>query len=252
MFRFVERKSLFLGAIIALVLLVAKGALAEGSGQLVCLDPGHGGNSGAQNPKYDLWEDEINLDVTYRVKALLEGSGYTTTMTRETNAEDPSNNDRYTLCNNAVADILVSIHTNSSTNKDIDGSLAQYFHKDDRVLAKAILDEVYPVLNNVSWPFTNFGLERFASGVLLKSDMPAATMEPVMMSYDLEAEQLATPIYLDNGVTFNENCVNCRREQIAQSIYRGIEAYFASNPGDGEGGGNGGGGKPCPSPPCKK
>lgn len=105
-------------------------------------------------------------------------------MTR-TDDSSRSNNDRYTFCNGQKATILVSVHTNSSTNSTVDGSLALYFHKDDKVLAQAIYDVMYPYLRD-SAPdpknFTDFGLDRYASGVLLKSDMPAAMMEPLFMS----------------------------------------------------------------------
>ena len=42
--------------------------------------------------------------------------------------------------------------------------------------------------------FTGFGLDRFASGVLLKSDMPAAMMEPLLMSNPAEAALLAEEV----------------------------------------------------------
>lgn len=236
----------------ALIVVLLSAAPARAVGELVCLDPGHGGGSGAYNATYNLWEDEINLDEAFRVKALLEGMGYSAVLTRENNDVSLSNNDRYTACNAASADILVSIHTNSSTNTGIDGTLTQYFHRDDKVLAQFLQDSMYSALSGIGWPFTNFGLERFASGVLLKSDMPAATVEPVMMSYNQEAALLETSIYLDSGVTPNPDCSNCRREQIAQSIASGIDAYLVATPGGGgeEGGGNGGGN--CKNDHCKK
>ncbi|OGG25947.1 hypothetical protein A3E42_02940 [Candidatus Gottesmanbacteria bacterium RIFCSPHIGHO2_12_FULL_40_13] len=203
---------------------------------LVCLDPGHGGNSGAFNPSYNLWEDEINLDAANRLKNLLLADGkYRVEMTRTDNSFK-SNNDRYTFCNSISADILVSIHVNSSTNPSIDGSMALYFKPGDKVLAKQLLDVLFPALNNTDWTFTNFGLSKYASGVLLKSDMPAAMMETVMLSHDGEAQLLS-----DTGET-------SRREQVAQALYDGIEAYFAGNP---DGGGGNGGGK-CQDPPCRK
>jgi hypothetical protein len=68
--------------------------------------------------------------------------------------------------------------------------------------------------------FRGFGLSRYASGVLLKSDMPAAMMEPLFMSYAEEAEMLVQPI--DDG------CPNlaCRRGEIARALHGGILAYF--------------------------
>lgn len=250
------RKASMAGTILALlILLIAASAQAEIaplSGQKICLDPGHGGSaSGAVNRGFNLKEKDINLDVAHGLRALLEADGATVVMTR-TDDSDKSNNDRYTFCNNESATVLVSVHTNSTSDSTTDGSLALYFHKDDKALAQAIYDEMYPVLGGTApegVDFTDFGLDRFASGVLLKSDMPAAMMEPMFMSNPPEAELLITPIYLENGMTLNPDCkdFDCRRAQIAQAIHDGILNYLALGGGGGDGGG---GGPPCDSPPC--
>ena len=221
--------SLFLITIVPAYMVTATDAL---TGKKICLDPGHGGSDpGAVNENYNLQEKDINLDVAYGLKALLEGDGATVVITR-TDDSSKSNNDRYTFCNNEQATILVSVHTNSTSDPTMDGSLALYFHNDDKVLAQAIYDVMYPYLRDTAPDpnnFTNFGLDRYASGVLLKSDMPAAMMEPLFMSNPPEAELLVTPIYTDTGVTLNPDCENlgCRRAQIAQAIHDGILAYFA-------------------------
>jgi N-acetylmuramoyl-L-alanine amidase len=231
------RKSVITATILTLLILLitvpAHTESASLSGQKICLDPGHGGSD--PGAVYDdgtiyLEEADINLDVAYGLKALLEGDGSEVVMTR-TDDSYKSNNDRYTFCNNEQATILVSVHTNSSTDSSTDGSLALYFHKDDKVLAQAIYDVMYPYLRDTAPDpdnFTSFGLDRYASGVLLKSDMPSAMMEPLFMSNPAEAEFLVTPIYTDNGVTQNLDCNDCRRAQIAQAIYDGIVNYVGA------------------------
>jgi len=212
----------------AFVLLISEPGYTDGplTGKSICLDPGHGGaDPGAV---YDdgtiyLEEADINLDVAHGLRALLEGSGATVEMTR---ADDRylTNRDRYTLCNNWATDILVSVHTNSVLETWVDGSYALYFHSDDKVLAQTIYDVMYPALRE-SAPdpdsFTSLGLNHYASGVLLKSDMPAAMMEPLFMSNPDEAALLTTPIYTGNTAD-----LNCRRGQIAQAIHDGILRYF--------------------------
>jgi len=234
-------------ATLLVILLIAVPAHTQtGSltGQKICLDPGHGGSDpGAVNEAYDLKEKEINLDVAYRLKALLEVDDAVVVMAREDNDTYMSNSDRYTFCNDEVATILVSVHTNSDTDSSWDGSLGLYAPMDDPALAQAIYDVMYPYLRD-SAPepdnFTSFGLDRFASGVLLKSDMPAAMMEPLFMSNPAEAELLVTPI---------SECDNCRRAQIAKALHDGILNYFAQRGGGGNGGGDG---RPCDNPPCGK
>ena len=242
------RKSLVVSTVLALlILLVAMPGQAEGplSAQVICLDPGHGGSDpGAVNEDYSLEEKEINLDVAYRLKALLKADGAEVVMTR-TDDSDNSNSDRYTFANEQGADILVSIHTNSVfLNPDtVDGSMALYFNKDDKVLAQAIYAVMSPYLlatAPVPENFTEWGLRTFSSGVLMKSDMPAAMMEPLCMSHPAEARLLVAEI---------KDCTNpknpkCRRAQIAQAIYQGIVSYY-------EGGGDddGGAGPPGSGPP---
>ncbi|OGK15788.1 hypothetical protein A3H80_04980 [Candidatus Roizmanbacteria bacterium RIFCSPLOWO2_02_FULL_37_19] len=225
------KRIIILGVLFFIGLLIVSPVSAEGE-KIVCIDPGHGGNTGAYNAMYNLWEDEIVLDISYRLKALLEPAGYQVGMTRTDNT-NKSNGDRYNYCNSINADILLSAHINGSNNPDIDGSMALYFDGDDKILAQTIYNVMYPTLRDdprVQWGFTNFGLTKFASGVLIKSNMPAALMEPVLMSYNPEALLL-----VDMSNT-------SRRQMITQTYFDGIINYFANYSGGS--GGNPGKGKP--------
>ena len=200
---------------------VAKGVL---KGQKICLDPGHGGTDpGAVNEDYELEEADINLDVAIALEGLLVKEGKATVvMTRTDNDTYMTNSDRYTFCNAEGADILVSVHTNSTIKTSLNGSMALYFHDDDWALAKAIYDVMYRDLEDTAPDdnFTDWGLSHFASGVLMRSDMPAAIMEPLCMSYAPEAK------LLDVSATVTGS----RRWQIAQAIYAGVLNYYDNPP----------------------
>lgn len=194
------------------------------AGYKICLDPGHGGSDpGAVNAEYGLYESEINLDVSFALKALLEDDGAEVVMTRVDDSYK-ENRDRYTYCNSERATILVSVHTNSVTDPTWDGSMGLYFHDDDRELAQAIHEVMYPALKATApvpeEAFRDWGLSKYASGVLLKSDMPAAMMEPLFMSNPAEANLLTQRI--------PDGCADlgCRRGQIAQALHQGILGYF--------------------------
>lgn len=219
--------ALLLTMVFTLPISRAAGNLA---GIKACIDPGHGGTDpGAVNG--DLWESAINLDVAYGLKALLEAEDAVVVMTRYDDVYR-SNRDRYTFCDSEQATILVSVHTNSVTEPSWDGSMGLYFHDDDKELAQAIHDVMYPALRD-SAPdpenFADFGLAKYASGVLLKSGMPAAMMEPLFMSNPAEATLLAQPIHDPISGEIDAGCVGfgCRRGQIAQALYDGVLAYFA-------------------------
>lgn len=221
---------LLLAALFSIPASKASGSL---SGVKVCLDPGHGGSDpGAVNMEFNLYESEINLDVSHGLKRLLEGEGAEVVMTREDDSYK-TNSDRYTFCNDQQATTLVSVHTNSVTDPTWDGSMTLYAPSRDPDLARAIHNEMYPFLRNTAPDvdaFRDFGVGKFASGVLFKCNMPAAMMEPLFMSNPAEAALLVQSIYDDDPITsdLSAGCdeFSCRRGEIAQSIYLGVLNYY--------------------------
>lgn len=223
-----HRRAIWFGLMVAALLAALLAPAASGQGPLdgvrVCIDPGHGSGDdpGAVHTFDDgsiLRESDINLDVSNRLKTLLEAAGATVMLTR-TDDSFMTNGDRYTAANAWGADILVSVHTNSTYDGTYDGAYALYFHSDDKALASAIqsamlgmLDDALP--EGATW--IDLGVAKYASGVLLKSDMPAAMAEPLFMSNPWEAVQLRATI--ETGGT------GCRRAQIADAIYQGILDY---------------------------
>lgn len=187
----------------------------------ICLDPVHGyPDPGAVNEEFDLLEKDINLDVSLALRDLLKTDGADVVMTRESDIY-LDNRDRYTYCNDERATILVSVHTNSTTDDTIDGALGLYFHEDDKTLAGAIYEVMLDQLGSTApvpeGEFTAFGLTKYTSGVLLKSNMPATIAESLFMSNPLEAQELKTPIP-------QEGCggSSIRRCQIAKAIHQGV------------------------------
>ena len=228
--------ALIASALVLIAALAAYPSTATGSlsGTKICLDPGHGGSDpGAVNAVFGLYESEINLDVSYALRALLEGEGAEVVMTRYDDTYR-TNRDRYTFCDAQQATILVSVHTNSFTDASWDGTMTLYFQDDDRALAQAIHDVLYPALLSTApdqTAFDDWGLSKFASGVLLKSDMPAAMMEPLFMSNPDEAALLVQTIHdASGGLHPGCEAYDCRRGEIAQGIYQGILNYFATTP----------------------
>jgi len=205
------------------------------TGKTICLDPGHGGaDPGAYYAPLDLSEADINLDVAYRLAALLQAAGARVVMTR-TGDQGLTEAERAAFCNRAQANILVSVHTNSFTDPAPNGVLTFYGKRsaaEDRRLAQALHDAMAPVLQaNAPSPatFIDYGVRRYGAGVLRRSAMPAALLEPAFMSNPAEAALLATPITTAPGSgVFTAGCQadSYRRGQIAQSAYRGILAYF--------------------------
>jgi len=234
-----------LAAILVAGLLVAAafatGADAQGvplTGETVVLDPGHGGSdSGAVNGTYRIREKDQNLDVAYRLKTLLEASGATVYMTRGGDPGNPngpgvkdpgddafaddatlSNNDRYIYANSTGADILVSIHMNGSSdpNQDYTTTLFGKWRK-DKELAYALFDELstLPAASNAGTIRTRSPYS-YASGVLLKSDMPATIAETVFITSNAEGRLLS-------------DGTGTRQQQIAEALEKGIENHLSTH-----------------------
>ena len=185
---------------------VPPGAL---SGKKIVLDAGHGGSdAGAANARYGLVEKHQTLDVANRLKALLEASGATVYMTR-TGDRTLSNNDRYSYANANGASILVSVHMNGSSDPATNYTTVLFGKwRKDKALAGALLGGLHPAL----------GIPRrdpysFASGVLLKSEMPAAIAETVFITSETEGRLLS-------------DGTGARQQQIAEALKAGIESYF--------------------------
>jgi len=213
-------------AILAAILLITA-AFATGAGAQeqppcsgkVVLDAGHGGtDSGAVNTKYGLTEKEQTLIVANKLESLLEGDGCTVYMTRTLNSQTLSNNERYTYANTTGANVLVSIHMNGSTNPSTDYTTTLFGKwRKDKELANTVFGSLstLPAANGTGAIATRKPYS-FASGVLLKSNMPATIAETVFITNDREGQLLS-------------NGTGTRQQQIAQTLRSGIELYLSTH-----------------------
>ena len=215
-----------MAAILAAILLTTA-AFATGAGAqeqppcsgTVVLDAGHGGtDSGAVNTKYGLTEKEQTQDVANRLRSLLQTDGCTVYMTRTSNSQTLSNNDRYTYANKTGANILISIHMNGSTSPSTDYTTTLFGKwRKDKELATTVFGSLstLPAASGTVTIATRKPYS-FASGVLLKSGMPATIAETVFITNDREGQLLS-------------NGTGIRQQQIAQTLRSGIEHYLSTH-----------------------
>jgi len=233
-------------AILAAILL-SVAALTTGAGAQeascrgkVVLDAGHGGTDSGAVSANGIREKDQTLEVATSLKGLLEGGGCRVYMTRTTDT-NLTNTQRANKANSFKADdpgdyVLVSIHMNGSTVDTVDYTTTLFGKwRKDKELAYAVFGD------NVNSPKINpptYGLRTlsavngggttggaistktpysFASGVLLKSNMPATIAETVFITNAKEANQLADP------TTYG------RQQQIAEALKTGIEHYLSTH-----------------------
>jgi N-acetylmuramoyl-L-alanine amidase len=206
------------GVLAAAVLANGAGAKDAGCTGQVVLDAGHGGSdSGAVNARYGLVEKEQTLDVARRLETLLEADGHAVCMTR-TGDETLSNNDRYTYANTTGAEVLVSVHMNGSSDPATDYTTTLFGKwRKDKELAHAVFDglSTLPAADGAGTMLTRAPYS-FASGVLLKSEMPATIAETVFITSEAEGRLLS-------------DGTGARQQQIAGALKIGIEDYLATH-----------------------
>lgn len=95
--------------------------------QVIVLDPGHGGKDpGAVGKKLKAQEKDINLEVSLKLKALIERElGLKVLMTRNDD-RFVSLGDRTKFANENRADLFISIHTNASKSSTSKGTETYY------------------------------------------------------------------------------------------------------------------------------
>jgi N-acetylmuramoyl-L-alanine amidase len=100
---------------------------AFNTNRIIVIDPGHGGgNSGTRSVLDGRLEKEFTLDWARRLKPLLETNGWTVVLTR-TSDMMVSNYDRVTFATAHHANLFISLHFNSTTNRpDKTGGLETY------------------------------------------------------------------------------------------------------------------------------
>ena len=123
-------------------------------GKVIYLDAGHGGKDPGAYYK-DIYEEDINLSITQKLKYELEKLGAVVYMTREDDYDLSSPNaylrkksdlsNRANMINLSNADIYLSIHLNSSTNENWKG--AQVFYDDVNKQNKEIAEIIQKQFN---------------------------------------------------------------------------------------------------------
>lgn len=193
------------------------------SGQIILLDPGHGGPDGGAGEEGAL-EKDIALSVSKKLRDYLQEQGALVIMTREEDkdlAEDGTRGysrrkvedlkKRLAMINESEANFFVSVHLNSIPSQKWSG--AQTFYapqlKENAKAAKFIQDELRINLEN-----TDRKAKPLSSVYILKNaKKPGVLVEVGFLSNPTEKQLLKTEEY---------------QEKVAASIYKGMLRYFSN------------------------
>lgn len=192
------------------------------AGRTVALDPGHGGyDGGARCRDSGKWEKELNLAVALKTEQALQALGARVVLTRRedislhttaTAALSRKRQDlaaRKALCEQAGADVLVSIHMNEYRSRSESGPQAFYERGADagRLLAGAMQEALVAGLSPRR-------VRQAAPGdySILRGVLPSVLVECGFVSNAEEEKRLLTEEY---------------QRRLAQAIADGVCRYFA-------------------------
>lgn len=173
--------------------------------------------SGTEGVSTKLPEYKLTLEVSKKVKRILEERGYKVVMIRESNDVNLSNAERAEIANKSGASIFVRIHANSLDNSTVRGTLAMCqteknpyngeLHAQSYSLSKKITDGICSATG-----FKNRGVQETdtMSGINW-CEIPVSIVEMGFMSNPEEDELMSQDEY---------------QEKIATGIANGIDAYY--------------------------
>lgn len=186
-------------------------------GKIITLDAGHGGSDPGAIGSDGTKEKNITLAITKIVKEILEDKGAKVYMTRTTDVDvfGPNASDaeelqaRVNVGEKYNSDMFVSLHINSSVNKNVGGFSTYYYPKTDNDLRLA-----QNIQNKLAANFgvDDLGVRQANFYVIKRISMPAVLVEMCFISNEKE-------LTLMKGQWF--------QKKTARLIAEGIEKYFA-------------------------
>lgn len=197
----------------------AKSKFRTGGGikdKIITLDPGHGGSDPGAIGASGLKEKQITLEISMRVKELLEKEGANVFMTRTSDKDvyAPNASDRAELqarvnvAEKHNSDLFLSLHINSSVNKSVGGFSSYYYPKTDNDLkiAKAIQDKFAK-----NFGVDNLGVRQANFYVVKRCSMPATLLEMCFISNPKEEKLMKSKWF---------------QKKTARLIVEGVKNYF--------------------------
>lgn len=185
----------------------------------VILDAGHGGSDPGKVGINNALEKEINLEISQKVKALLEAKEIKVIMTRENDemlCEETADNKkredmkrRTEMINEIRPFLVVSIHQNSFSDASVSGAQVFYYSGSEESEKMAVL--MQNALREVDEQNQREAKANDSYYLLKKTKVPTLIVECGFLSNPEEAEKLVTDEYQD---------------AISNAIVKGIESCF--------------------------
>jgi N-acetylmuramoyl-L-alanine amidase len=172
----------------------------------IAIDAGHGGsNAGATGVSGKSVEKNYTLRFATELEQYLRAKGATVIMTR-TSDTNLINVDRVLLLRDAMPDILISLHLNSSANPNIKGVSTYYKHIGFRPFAKALLNRMLQLELSEFGEVGNFNFTLSAP-----TDFPNSLIEIAFLSNAEDERKIIEPRF---------------QKAVAKKVYKGIKDWL--------------------------
>lgn len=174
-------------------------------------------STGTQGAFTDLPEYQLNLDVSLKLKDILEERGYEVVLTRTDNDTAISNKERAEYVAEQGAEIYVRIHANGAESSSPSGALTispsstnpyvPTLYEESNKLSQCILDSYCQATG-----FANLGVSYYDNMTGINwSSVPVTIVEMGFMTNEQDDRRMSDPDFQDT---------------MAQGIADGIDSYF--------------------------
>lgn len=186
-------------------------------GKIIVIDPGHGGIDGGASAS-DVLEKDLNLSVSLKLRDIINSSGNTAVLTRDTDEVKLGSNGKYVkkvdlgnrleISDESNADILISIHMNKFTDSQYSG--AQVFYSNNSEESKRLGELLQATLKNDIDNANNRVAKSDERNVyiLRNSKIPSALIECGFMSNPDELRHLTNPDYQNRLANAINNAIS--------------------------------------------
>jgi len=167
-------------------------------GRIVVLDPGHGGDD-TGTATHGLIESEVMLDLARRIEGRLSAIGVTVLFTRSATT-GPDDLSRVRVANQANADIMLSLHCDSTDQPQASGVATFFYGLDHFGAWSAVGEHLANLIQREIVARTGLtDCRSHARGwvLLQRTQMPTVRIETGYLSHEQDAAQLSEPAFLD-------------------------------------------------------
>ena len=191
------------------------------TGQVIIIDPGHGGRDPGAVGKNGKSEKDINLSISKKLKKQLDHSGQVVVLTREKDEENLKEGSKWMqavelrarkkIIDEANPKMVISIHLNSFTDPSEHG--AQVFYAGDFTESKRLGEIIQSELRSMIDPENKREAKATTSLFVIKNlKAPAVLVECGFLSNQTEELKLASDDYQD---------------KLARAIFSGVNKFYA-------------------------